>query len=639
MFKKLIIATVCLVQAVAFCQIKLPKLIADGMVIQRNENFPLWGYAKEGENITVEYKDKEIKANADQDGIWKVIIKTGKAGGPYDISIKSSKESKTIKNVLVGDVYVTSGQSNMELPMYRVAPLYQDEIDTANYPNIRYFEVPKQYDFQGPKTDFLSGNWIKIDTSTISNISAVAYFFAKEIHTDIGVPVGIINSALGGSPIESWRDENALKPFPNAYAEAQQYKNQSFIDSIQQSDRERASMWYSDVNATDTGLQENWKTKEEGFEDWKTMNIPGYWADNDLGDVNGVVWFTKTFEVPSNAAGKKAKVELGRIVDADSVFVNGKFIGNTTYQYPPRWYTVPAEVLKEGKNRMTVRIINEQGRGGFVEDKPYELRLSNDTINLKGEWKYKLGAEMPMLRSQTFIRWKPTGLYNAMINPLIHYPVSGILWYQGESNVGNADQYDDLIKSMITDWRKKWNDKDLPFIAVQLANYLAALPQPTDSDWAVLRESQASILDLKNTALAVAIDVGEWNDIHPLNKQAVGHRLALGAKKLVYEQDIVYSGPKYKSHSIKDGKVSVKFETFGSKLEVDGTKLNGFAIAGADGKFYWADAQVVSGNTVMLKSDQVGHPKYIRYAWADNPDTANLYNEERLPAIPFRTDK
>lgn len=639
MLKKLIIATVCLVHAVAFCQIKQPKLIVDGMVIQRHERFPLWGYAQAGDKITVTYKGKQLKAITNPEGIWEVTLNTGKAGGPYDITISADDEIKTIKNVLIGDVYVTSGQSNMELPMYRVAPLYSDEMETANYPHIRYFEVPQYYDFQRPKKDLPSGNWVQIDTSTISKVSAVAYFFAKEIHTDIGVPVGIINSALGGSPIESWLDEEALKSFPIAFAEAQQYKNQSYIDSIQQSDRERASKWYSEINATDTGLQENWKTKKNGFEGWNTMNIPGYWADTDLGAVNGVVWFTKTFEVPSKAADKEAKVELGRIVDADSVFVNGEFIGNTTYQYPPRWYTIPADVLKEGKNRMTIRIINEQGRGGFVEDKPYELRLSDDTINLKGEWKYKLGAEMPLLRSQTFIRWKATGLYNAMMNPLIHYPISGILWYQGESNVRNATAYDDLIKTMITDWRKKWNDQDLPFLAVQLANYLAASTQPTDSDWAVLRESQASILDLENTALAVAIDVGEWNDIHPLNKQAVGHRLALGAKKMVYDQDIVYSGPKYKSHSIKDGKVRVKFETFGSDLKVDGKELNGFAIAGADGKFYWADAQVVSGNTVMLKNDQVAHPKYIRYAWADNPDTANLYNEEGLPTIPFRTDK
>ncbi len=637
MLRKIIIATVCLVQAVAFCQIKLPELITDGMVLQRNEEFPLWGYANEGDKLTVVYKEKEYNTKANQDGIWKVKLKTGKAGGPYEITIKTSGESKTIENILVGDVYVTSGQSNMELPMYRVAPLYQDEIDTANYPNIRYFEVPKQYDFQGPKKDLPSGNWIQIDTTTISNISAVAYFFAKEIHTDLEVPVGIINSALGGSPIESWLDEDALKPYPNAYAEAQQYKNQSFIDSIQQSDRDRASNWYSDVNASDIGLQKNWKTKEEGFENWSTMNIPGYWADSDLGTVNGVVWFTKTFDIPISAASKKAKLELGRIVDADSVFINGKFIGNTTYQYPPRWYSIPAGVLEAGENRMTVRIINEQGRGGFVEDKPYELRLTDKTINLEGEWQYKLGAEMPNLRSQTFIRWKPTGLYNAMLNPLTQYPISGILWYQGESNVRNATEYDDLIKTMITDWRKKWNDKDLPFIAVQLANYLATSPEPTDSDWAVLRESQASILDLKNTALAVAIDVGEWNDIHPLNKQAVGHRLALGAKKLVYNQDVVYSGPQYKSHSIKDGKVYVKFKTFGSDLKVDGKELNGFAIAGEDGKFYWTDAKI-DGDTVILNSDKVSNPKYIRYAWADNPDTANLYNEEGLPAIPFRTD-
>ena len=619
-------------------KLTLPKLVSDGMVLQRNTEVTLWGYADAGALIKISFLNKEKSVKTNSGGIWQVEFKTPDSNNPETITIASSNEVLSIKNVVLGDVYLCSGQSNMELPMSRVRPLYEQEITTANYPDIRYFEVPKEYNFSEPQSDFSGGKWVSVNENTIESISAVAYFFAKEIHIDEKVPVGIINASLGGSPIESWLDLNALNNFPEALSEAKRYQSKEFRDSIARSDQNRMQNWYSRINNQDVGLKNNWKSGNFDSSNWDTMTIPGYWSTTNLGAKNGVVWFSKSIKLSSDKTGKPADLEMGRIVDADSVFINGTFIGNTTYQYPPRRYHIPEGILKED-NKIVVRIINEQGRGGFVTDKQYELKFADTIIDLKGSWHYKLGTELEALQSQTFIRWKPTGLYNAMINPLIKFKLSGILWYQGESNVSNAEEYDDLIKILVKDWRSKWNQGDTPFMVVQLANFLQSYNKPTESSWAVMRESQAAVLDLKNTALAVLIDVGEWNDIHPLNKKDVGHRLALGAKKIVYKEDIIFKGPTFESMKIKGNSILVNFKTFGSQLKIKGSKPEGFAIAGQDGQFYWADAKLTGDNCIVLTNKEVSNPKYVRYAWADNPDTANIFNSEGLPALPFRTDK
>ncbi|MEH6679215.1 MAG: sialate O-acetylesterase [Sediminicola sp.] len=629
-------AMALLFPALVFAQLTLSRPISDGLVMQRNTEFPVWGLAAVGEEVTIAFMDRKVRVKANGEGEWEAMVETGPAGGPYDLRITTATASKTVRNVLVGDVYLCSGQSNMELPMQRVEPLYEQEVASAHYDEIRYFEVPKEYDFQGPRQELSGGSWISVDSGTIGGISAVPYFFAKEIHLDEGVPIGIINASLGGSPIEAWLDEKVLEAFPLAHAEVLKYRDSSYLDSIEASDRQRALSWYKELNTLDVGLEGNWKQGNHGQE-WQTMQVPGYWAKSGLGAINGSMWFAKSVEVPQHAVGKSADLELGRIVDADSVFINGTFIGNTTYQYPPRRYKVPEGVLQR-ENQVVVRIINEIGEGGFVKDKAYVLRLSDTLIDLKGDWRYRIGAQMPALRPQTFVRWKPTGLYNAMIHPLVRYPISGILWYQGESNVDNAEQYDTLIKLLVRDWRQKWGGDKIPFLLVQLANFLTASPQPQESNWALMRESQAAVLDLDATAMAVTLDVGEWNDIHPLNKKAVGHRLALGAKKLVYGRDVVHRGPTFILQELKGNSLKIHFDLFGSELVVKGNSPQGFSIAGEDGKFYWAEGEV-DGNTVLLRSEEVPRPVFVRYAWADNPDRANLFNTEGLPAVPFRTDK
>ncbi len=621
----------------SFGQIKLPKLISDGMVLQRDAEVKIWGWASKGEPISISFLGKDYKTVTDNAGKWSVSIKDLPSGGPFTMDIKGSN-SLHLTDVYVGDVWLASGQSNMELPMSRVAPLYPEEIATASNEAIRFFEVPKTYNFSEAKEDLDGGDWKPVAPETIEQFSAVAYFFAKDLYEEYNIPIGIINSALGGSPAEAWISESALKKFPEHYEEALRFKNPAHIDSIEKADQERIRRWYSDIHQKDEGLKKNWKASNVDDSAWRTMEIPGYWADTDLGPKNGVVWFRKNVDLSKEWAQKPAKLLLGRIVDADSVFVNGTFVGNTTYQYPPRRYDIPAGVLKSGENTISIRIINESGRGGFVTDKEYKLISGEEEIDLAGTWKFKLGAEMPRLQGQTFIRWKPLGLYNAMINPLTNYSIKGVIWYQGESNTGRPGEYKALMTTLIEDWRNKWNQQDLPFLYVQLANFLESRDEPGDSNWARLRDAQRKTLAVPHTGMAVAIDVGEWNDIHPLNKKTVGERLARTAKRVAYNENIVPAGPLFESFSKEGDSIVISFKNVGGGLvSKNGKSLSHFAIAGEDGDFKWAQAKI-RGDKVVVYHPEVSNPVAVRYAWADNPEGANLYNKEGLPASPFRTD-
>ncbi|MCB9041573.1 MAG: sialate O-acetylesterase [Lewinellaceae bacterium] len=610
------------------------------MVLQRDAEVKIWGWAAPGEKVGVAFAGSTYSAPANDDGEWEIRLSGLSAGGPHQMVIISS-DTITINDVLVGDVWVCSGQSNMELSMQRASPLYEKEIANAENPYIRYFEVPKVYDFKAPRHDLPGGKWLSPNRETILSFSAVAYFYALELYEQYGVPVGLINASLGGSPAEAWLSEEALKQFPEHWEEARRFKDDSLIARIQAEDGARIGKWHQTLDSLDVGYSdpENpWYEAGLNTTGWQEMIVPGYWADEALGAVNGVVWFSRAFQVPADAAGEPARLLMGRIVDADSVIVNGIYVGSTTYQYPPRRYNVPPGILKAGKNVIAVRVVSNAGRGGFVPDKPYELITAGQTIDLKGAWRYRLGAKMDPLGSQTFIRWKPGGLYNAMIAPLLNYRIKGVIWYQGESNAGRPQEYKTLFPALIQNWRALWKQGDFPFLFVQLANFMEARSEPCESDWAMLREAQLQTLSLPNTGMAVTIDIGEWNDIHPLNKKDVGKRLALAARKVAYEENVVHSGPVYESMKIEGDRIVLSFKNIGGGLvSKGGENLKHFAIAGADRQFAWAEAKI-EGEKVIVWSDKVARPVAVRYAWADNPEGANLYNKEGLPASPFRTD-
>ncbi|WP_238320875.1 sialate O-acetylesterase [Neotamlana nanhaiensis] len=400
--------------------------------------------------------------------------------------------------------------------------------------------------------------------------------------------------------------------------------------------------WYSDLNSKDEGslASPQWQTKNIDDTSWNTMDLPGYWKNEPIGNINGCVWFRKTIEIPEHMAGKPAKLMLGRIVDQDFVYVNGEFVGTTGYQYPPRRYHIKDNILQAGKNNITVRVINNIGNGGFVLEKPYYLATETDTIQLNGRWKYKVGTKMSSLEGQTFIRWKPVGLYNAMIAPLLNLKIKGVIWYQGESNTKNPKSYFKTFPALIENWRSKWQQGNFPFLYVQLTNFMETKSEPVESSWAELRQAQLETLKVPKTAMAVAIDLGEWNDIHPLNKKDVGKRLALLARKMTYgETDLKASSPMPKQTKFKKDKIVITFKNAEDGLQsINGMPLKTFSVSNDSKHFVWAKAEI-KGNKVIVWHNSISQPKIVRYAWSDNPDEANLFSKNNLPASPFQIKK
>lgn len=627
--------------AILFCvfgfinaKIKLPRLVSDGMVLQRDQPLKIWGWADSGEKVEIQFQNKKYNTVADKSGNWKVDLPKMKSGGPFTMTINEI----TLKNILIGDVYVCSGQSNMELPMRRVKTLYPQELINANNTHIRFFTVPQKYNFKEAQNDLDGGSWEETNPQTIQNFSAVAYFFAKEMYQYNKIPVGILHSSLGGSPVQAWMDVNSLKKYPEYISEAEKWKSDDLISQTESSEKTLSNNWYAELDKLDLGIENGWEKFDLNDADWKKMNVPGSWEDLEK-PFDGSVWFRKEINLPKGADKNVAFLNLGRIKDADVTYINGQKIGNVTYEYPPRWYDIPSGILKEGKNIITVRITNGSGKGEFIKDKDYFLQMDSEKIDLKGEWKYNVGAVMDRpAPGQTFIRWKPTGLYNAMLNPLIQYPIKAVLWYQGESNTAKPQEYQDLLSTMILDWRNKWNQKDLPFFIVQLANFMQTKSEPVESNWAELREQQRKVSQtLPNTGLAVTIDVGEWNDIHPFNKKEVGKRLALQAEKMLFDKNIIADGPVYESTKIEGNKIILSFKT-GTDDFAQTSPLKGFAIKRNEGNFKWANAKI-EGNKIIVWNDEIKNPVAVRYAWADNPQDANLKNEKGLPASPFTTEK
>jgi sialate O-acetylesterase len=617
-------------------QIRLPRLIRDSMILQRDSKVRIWGWASANEKVTVTFNKKTYRSKADTQGNWSLFFPPVKAGGPYQLEI-SGKNKITLKDILFGDVWFCSGQSNMvhQLNIHDVT--YADEIANANYPEIRQFWIPTLTNLQGAQTDLPAGNWKAAVGEEVRPFSAVAYFFAKRIHEKYKVPVGIINASVGGTPIEAWTSEEGFRDFSSILSVIQKNKDTAYLNSF---NRRPASP--RNNPSIDLGLTGPVKWFDPVYtpKGWRTINIPGYWEDQGIKDLNGVVWYRKEIDIPANMTGKAARVFLGRIVDADELFINGKSVGNTTYQYPQRRYKIPADVLKPGKNLFVIRVSNNAGKGGFVPDKPYCLFSGNDTIDLKGTWEYKVGMVYPSFGGGPgggiSYQNQPAALYNAMVAPAINYTIKGFCWYQGESNAGKPEEYAPLQTAIINDWRNKWNQGTLPFFYVQLPGFMDYNYLPSESNWAVLREAQRKALSVDNTAMVVAIDLGEWNDIHPDNKKTVGDRLALAAFTKAYGETVVHSGPMAEGLTKEGNKLIIRFTSTGSGLLTnDGEAPAEFTIAGADKKFVWAKARI-DGNQVIVWSDQVTDPVYVRYAWADNPVNPNLYNKEGLPASPFQ---
>jgi sialate O-acetylesterase len=611
------------------------------MILQRDSQLPVWGWASPKEKVTVMLNGRSFRTRADINGNWQIILPPVKAGGPYNMEI-SGKNKIVLKEILFGDVWFCSGQSNMVHQMNIHDITYAADIAKANYPQIRQCWIPTLTSLQGSREDLPAVHWRSAVGDEVRPFSAVAFFFAKKIHERYKIPVGIINASVGGTPAEAWISEEGLKDFTALQSTLQRNKDTAYTNAM---NRRTSPSSNRPETPADAGLASSVKWFDPAFipKGWRTIHIPGYWEDQGLKELNGIVWYRREIDLPASMTTKPAKVFLGRIVDADELYINGQKVGNTTYMYPQRRYAIAPGILKEGKNVFVIRVTNHSGKGGFVPDKPYCIFSGKDTVDLKGSWLYKPGLVFkPSTGAGKVVGFsaqsQPAALFNAMVAPVINYAIKGICWYQGEANTGQPQNYFPLMQALIQDWRTRWKQPGLPFLYVQLPGFMDFNYLPSESNWALLREAQLKTLTVPNTGMTVAIDLGEWNDIHPDNKKEVGERLALQAIHLAYGENIIYSGPLYQSSITENDRIIIQFSHTGNGLTTtDGEPPSEFAIAGADKKFVWAKTKI-ENNKVIVWSDEVSEPKFVRYAWADNPVNPNLINKEGLPASPFRTD-
>lgn len=644
---------------------KVNPVFGSNMMVQRDVPFDVYGTAEPGRPVIVRLGGAGSAAITGDDGQWRVNLDPVPAGGPLQMVISDVRNLVTFTNIMAGDIYLCSGQSNMAWPLKKTANA-ADEIAAADFPAMRVLQVPQRPAIE-PRRTLPVANWQVITPRTAGEISAVAYFFGREIHQNQDIPVGLIEAAWGGTPAEAWCSAEALnqKPalrhfldelkqnlreYPRAFKRFKRRENKVQSNFMKDFDK-----WYKHTEMLDPGMTEKWYGVDFDDADWETVELPLFWHGTYHGQARTITWLRRELELPEEMAGKELMLSLGAIDDEDITYFNGKEIGRTERDVPRHWsvprnYRIPAEMVNAGRNVIAVRVVDFGTAGGFAGN-GRDLKLSaakqeeEQNIDLAGEWRSMTGvytnpddhprkAQMP--RDPAKDPKQPTVLFNGMINPLAGLAVRGVIWYQGESNVGRADEYRTLFAALINDWRAKLNNPALPFMWVQLANFRHPVEQPGESDWAELREAQASALRLTNTAMAVAIDIGDAEDIHPRNKQDVGYRLSLAARNLIYGEKLAFSGPRYREHEIVDGSVIIKFDHVADGLVAQDGTLKGFSIAGSDKRFVKADARIEAEQVVVSHPD-VSEPVAVRYAWADNPDECNLYNSAGLPAVPFRT--
>jgi sialate O-acetylesterase len=621
----------------------LHPLFAEHMVLQRDMKDPVWGWAAPGTTVTVDIGDTHAESTADANGRWQALIGPLAAGGPFELTVAAGGASATVKDVLVGDVWLCSGQSNMEMGI-GIAKDAKAEIARADFPRIRLFTVPKRITLDPAPRFAAPASWDPCSPASVAKggwggFSAAGYYFGRHLHQKLGVPIGLIHSSWGGTPAEAWMSEQALGSLPAHLAQAEQLAalRASIADqSLEQVVRD----WWKD---RDPGTAAAWESPAVDDTAWKEMQLPSAWEKQGLPGWDGVVWFRRRVTVPPGWAGKVLQLELGPIDDSDTTWFDGERVGGKPDHASLRIYPIPSQLTTTGEHVIAVRVLDYGGPGG-IYGKPEQMKLdipgnAAAVIPLAGAWRYhettpiaKLGAPPGSAVNQN----SSSVLYDGMIAPLVPFAFKGAIWYQGEANAGNPADYRTLLPALIGDWRSHFGT-GFPFLIVQLASYMERKPEPADSRWAELREAQAfAAATVPNCGLALAIDIGEAKDIHPKNKQEVGRRLGLVAEAVAYDRQVECSGPVFRAMEIADGKAVLSFDHRGIGLDAVGGKLLGFAIAGADGKYVWADA-AIDGEHVVVSSPKVPDPKNVRYAWADNPE-CTLINKAGLPAVPFRTD-
>lgn len=618
--------------------VKLSPLFTDGVVLQRQATLPVWGTASPGSAVTVSFRGVTRSGRADANGGWRVVLPPQAAGGPFTLTVKSGGSTVTLHDVLVGDVWVASGQSNMEFTLAQ-ATTGKAAVAAAHDSLLRHFYFPHAWS-PAPKTEVQGGPWNPADPEHAGSFTAVGYYFARDLRSALHVPIGILHTSWGGANIETWisgEGQGLRKAELDSLLEADRKYSAAIADTL----RTRIG----GLPSVDSGLVAGkalWADPALDDASWATMRVPGPWEEAGYPGLDGVAWYRKTFELTAAEAGQPVTLALGPIDDDDITWVNGVEVGRTSGYNIPRVYTVPASALRAGPNVIAVRVYDGGGGGGITGPGPIELRVGGDRRSLAGAWKFRVGIVQNGADGQR-INKIPTYLYNAMVYPLLDFPIKGVIWYQGESNantVQDAAAYRKLMAELVTSWRKEWKGtagRPFPVLWVQLPNFgVVDTVPPAQAAWATLRESQTATLSLPNTGQAVIIDVGEPLDIHPKDKETVGKRLALVGLKVAYGKPVEASGPTFRSFSVADGRATIRFD-HAAGLTSKTPQLKGFAVAGADRKWVWADARI-EGDHVLVSSAAVPNPVAVRYAWSNSPAGLSLYNGAGLPAAPFRTD-
>lgn len=642
---KLTLFALCLANLIQ-AKVTLPAFFTDNMVIQQNSTLTLTGKSKPGKQVTAKasWDNQKFKTKSATDGSFKIEIPTPVAGGPHTLTI-SDGETLTLKNILAGEVWFCSGQSNMEMPVAGWGKVmnYEQEVAEATYPSIRLLQVKKTTALT-PMDDveMNMGGWQECSSATVPEFSAIAYFYARELWKELNVPIGVIDCTWGGTPAEAWTSLGTLKQVTGFQNEAAKMESLGFDkERIVAAYRQEMKEWQELFAAKDAGLNNGipqWTASLQTGNAWKTMELPGYWENKGLDGMDGIVWFQREIDIPASWEGKEVTLHLGMIDDEDITYFNGKEIARGYGYATPRQYTVPSERVKAGKGIITVRVSDFGGEGGIHgEMKDMFAEVNGQKISLAGSWNYRIGmtlGELPPTPMSPESSSYPSVLYNAMVNPFIQFPIKGVIWYQGEANVGREKQYTQLFQALIGDWRKQWK-ADFPFYFVQLANFQKPQEVQPDSQWAALREAQAEALHVDHTGMVVAIDLGVAHDIHPKNKQEVAKRFATLSLADTYQRG-EYQSPAYQTHRVSGNRLTL---TFNTEIHARDKAIKGFIIAGPDGVFHPATATLTGKTSIVLESPEVAIPVAARYNWADCPD-GNIYGTvSNLPAIPFRTDK
>ena len=648
MMKRFVIFLVAFLSVTfAGAKVSLPQLFQSGMVLQRGKPIPVWGKADAGETVTVRFNKKEFTAIADANGNWRVDLPKMKAGGPYELTV----DSLQLTDILIGDVWLCSGQSNIDVHIERVYPQYVQEVDSYENPRIRLFRVQNDTDTHGVKDDIrrTNINWKPLNKQNAWPFSAVGYFLGKRMFEKTGVPQGVIVNSWGGTPIEAWISADSLQQdYPMLLKKTAIYQNDEYVKAQMRANGEASRQWSEMLDKSDS--VSSFILPDYDDTSWKEINQNSWqWRGS------GSVWLRQHIYIDNVHARKPARLLLGTLFDQDVTYLNGKEIGHTYYQYPPRRYDIPEGLLREGDNVITVRFINKFGAVHFIPEKPYLIAfgddrcsqnpLPEDIIPLSDTWKMQVGVEMPSCpSSDVSLQNLPTTLYNAVLYPLAPYAISGVVWYQGESNTGNPAPYADYLKKLIGCWRDRWQDQQMPFVIVQLANYdgrqQTGFPRPivyesapVNSGWAQLREAQRLVAKGDPYAeLAVINDLGETVDIHPLRKKEVAGRIGQCFDRLVYKEKVTLSPEVVSVEESGDSRLVLTLDQ-----PVQSGALYEFEVAGEDGKFYNVDA-TGQGNTItiLLSPDsRILTPRIIRYAWKDNPMKANVRSLTGLPMSSF----